>query len=469
MLKVTVVAALLILVSGAFMAAGLGQTPSKTLTPEEQDLLKAQKANEEAQAEYYREQTNKLRQPAPKSFTQSVYDNPASVVGVVGTILGAIIVALVSLTTLYYNSRNSIRAQQDSQFYEAMKRMGDEDSPTLRASAASLVALMAHQEWGKLALSEEPPLLELKKWKPYFNTAVNQLLTGHLLETNSVATESIKKALQQLLPLVPDIDAITGELYIANLSFQNELASLIAEFFVVRGKPSDPAEVQKHKDLEQLESVIGFDSESLRKLISDNSSFTDRFATYQSIIDQQNNADRGQLRSALHDKLRMAAGHLRANVDVFCTALEKLQPKAFLDKPPDRFLFSFENVFLVGGHIKDANLSKINFTRANLKGMELQNVNLAYADLRKANLQAVKMVGGSLSNAQLSTADLDSAHFSQVDLTNAPWWEADFSKRDEATNKLLRYLYRHNKSVPDDLRNVHASVRPFLDSLRREK
>lgn len=109
--KVSVRAALLILVSTTFVAVGLGQTSSKTLTPEEQESLKAQKANAEAQAEYYREQTNKLRQPpvAPsptpgKTFSQSVADNPASVVGVVGTILGAIIVALVSLTTLYFNS-----------------------------------------------------------------------------------------------------------------------------------------------------------------------------------------------------------------------------------------------------------------------------------------------------------------------------------------------------------------------------
>ncbi len=176
-LKFTVYAALLILVSSTVVAAGLGQTPSKTLTPEEQELLKAQKANEEARAEYYREQTNKLRQPqaAPsptpgKTFSQSVAENPASVVGVVGTILGAIIVALVSLTTLYYNSRNAIRAQQDSQFYEAMKRMGDKDSPTLRASAASLLALMAQQEWRKPVLSKKPPLLKVKRWKPYFDT-----------------------------------------------------------------------------------------------------------------------------------------------------------------------------------------------------------------------------------------------------------------------------------------------------------
>lgn len=485
-LKVTVYAVLLILFSGT-LVAGLGQVPSKTLSPEEQELLKAQKANEEAQAEFYREQTNKLRErpaaPSPtpgRTFKQSVLDNPASVVGVVGTILGAIIVALVSLTTLYYNSRNAIRAQQDSQFYEAMKRMGDKDSPTSRASAASLLALMAQHEWRKPILSKKPPLFKVKSWKPYFDTAVDQLLTGHLLETNRVATESIKKALRQLVPLVPhNIDAITRELYAANLSFQDELAALIAEFFIVRGcqKPPNPSENQEHVDLwDQLESVTGFDTISLRKLVRYNSFFTDRFGTYRLIIDNQDSGDSGQLLSALHDKLQIASGHLRANVDLFCTALEKLQPKELPQQPSNLFSFSFDRAFLVDGHLKDANLSNIEFTRANFSWMELYNVNLANADLRWANLKSVMMSEGSLRNSYLLGANFGSAHISGVDLTDAylgeadvstglksAWWKANFGG---ANNERLHLLYLNNRFDPDDLNEVHASVRPFFESLR---
>ena len=480
--KRIVSAALLMFLSSTFVAGALEQTPSRILTPEEQELIKARKANEEAQAEYYREQTNKLRQPASptpgKTFRQSVAENPASVVGVVGTILGAIIVALVSLTTLYFNSRNAIKAQRDSQFYEAMKRMGDEDSPTLRASAARLLALMAQQEWREPVLSKKWPFLKLEKSSPYFETAVDQLMVGHLLESNPVGTESIKNALQQLVPLVPyNLGPITHVLHAANLSLQDQVASLIAEFFVLSNcqKPPHPYEDAQYRDLwEQLESATGFEIRSVKSL-SMSHSFINRFWTYRHIIDAQNTGDRGQLLSALHDKLQVAGGHLRANITLFCTALGKLQPKE-TPQTPNLFSFSFKRVFLVGGEIaRDANLSNINFKNANFSGMTLYNINLANTSLCDATLHVV-MEGGSLRNSSLSGAEFWEGRIRGVDMTNASlanatilgrlssaWWKADFTDRDKIDSKLLASLF-DSQIGPSDLNEVHASVRTFLES-----
>jgi len=482
--------ALLTFLSSTFVVSALGQAPSKILTPEEQELIKAQKANEEAQAEFYREQTNKLRQPplaaSPtpgNTFRQSVAENPASVVGVVGTILGAIIVALVSLTTLYFNSRNAIKAQIDSQFYEAMKRMGDKDSPTLRASAAGLVALMAQQEWRELALSKKRRFLQVEKSRPYFETAVDQLMVGHLLENNPVATESIKKALQQLIPLVPHkISTITRELHTANLSLQDEIASLAAEFFVVNkcDKPPNPYGDEQHEDLwKRLQSATGFQTRSLRKLAMHSPSFTNRFKTYRLILDAQNDADRGQLLSAIHDKLQVASGHLRANVILFCTALEKLQSKESPHEPDSR-IFYFDRAFLVDGDMaSEVNLSNIYFENANFSGTILRNVNLTNTFLFGAIFD-VMMKGGSLRNSSLLQVEFGAARIEGVDMTDArlagakitaglssAWWKADFTIDDRIDSELLEYLF-DSQYVPTDLNDVHASVRIFLET-KQEK
>jgi hypothetical protein len=487
-IKVIVSAALLICLSSIFMGGALGQTPAKTLTPDEQEMIKAQKANEEAQAEYYREQTNKLRQPPlpatptpGKTFRQSVAENPASVVGVVGTIIGAIIVALVSLTTLYFNSRNAIKAQRDSQFYEAMKRMGDKDSPTLRASAASLLALMAQQEWGEPALRKKWPFFKVEKSRPYFETAVNQLMVGHLLENNPVGTESIKKALRQLVPLAPqNIGTLIQELYTANLSLQDEIASLVGEFFVISNcnDPDKPFDDEQEEALwTQLKSTTGFKIHLLRKLVRNSPSYRNRFCTYGLIIDAQNTGDRGQVLSALDDKLQVASGHLRANITLFCTALgiPQLQDTPWTSALE---LFSFKRAFLVGGKIApDANLSNIDFTYAVFSDMTLHNVTLAETSLFGATLE-VLMEGGSLRNSSLSRAEFGGAWIRGVDMTDArlanakipaglssAWWKANFTGDDKIDTELLESLFERDRQfVPTDLNEVHASVRSFLES-----
>ncbi|MBC7911288.1 MAG: pentapeptide repeat-containing protein [Pyrinomonadaceae bacterium] len=490
-------AVLLMLFICIFVAIALAQAPSDTkptLSPEEQELLRARKANEEAQAEYYREQTNKLRQPPPvatpppgKTFWQSVAENPASVVGVIGTILGAIIVAFVSLTALYFNSRNAIKAQQDSQFYEAMKRMGDNDSPTLRASAAGLLALMAQDEWREPSLSKKWPFFKLERSKPYFHTAVDQLMTGHLLENNPVAIESIKNALQQLVPLVPhDLSAITHDLHAANLSLQDQLASLIAEFFVISNCQEPPKAWENEQDeelWEQLKSATGYEAHSLRKLVINSRSFNNRFGNYRLIIDAQTTGDRGQFLSDLYDSLKVVSGHLRANVPLFCTALSKLQPK---DAPPPSSLnsFYFERAFLVDGKIeREANLSHIGFMNANFSGMKLYDVNLANASLNSSTL-SVLMEGGSLRNAWLMGAEFGGAWIRGVDMTDARlaeakipmglssnWWQANFYTTNpvpEVDSKLLEHLFE-KQGVPTDPTEVHTSVLTYLNTYLESK
>lgn len=78
----------------------------------------AQRHNAEAQAAYYRELTRNLNRT--RTLRQTVVENP----GIVAALVGAII----ALITLFVNNRNSLRSQRDTQFYEALKRFGDQQS-----------------------------------------------------------------------------------------------------------------------------------------------------------------------------------------------------------------------------------------------------------------------------------------------------------------------------------------------------
>ena len=69
--------------------AQASEPPAESPPNAQEKLIDAQRANEEAQAEYYREQTEKLRQQ--KTFWQNVADNPASVLGVLGVIVAALV------------------------------------------------------------------------------------------------------------------------------------------------------------------------------------------------------------------------------------------------------------------------------------------------------------------------------------------------------------------------------------------
>lgn len=130
----------------------------------ERRLIEKRIANEEAQAEYYREQTKKLSEPAKtKTFWDNIKDNPASALGV----LGAALVAFVALISFIFNYRATLRNQQDTQFYEALKRFGDTDSPAGRSSAAGILAQMSMRRVGFR-----------RRKRPYYLTAFNQLTAG---------------------------------------------------------------------------------------------------------------------------------------------------------------------------------------------------------------------------------------------------------------------------------------------------
>jgi hypothetical protein len=221
---------------------------SSSPTPEQLDeerLLKARIANEDAQAQYYRKLKENLDQPpSAKSFRQrlwqSIAENPVSTFGVLGALIaliGAFIAARVAFLSFFFNYHAALKNQTDSQFYEGLKRFGDKDSPAIRASAAGMLAVMGQMEVSRFE-QKEPAFLRRVSLsrvvdRPYLSLAVDQLLSGLMLEQNVTVLSAIKSALQRLIPL--DREGAKDGLYRVNLLLQENLISALAEFFAARG------------------------------------------------------------------------------------------------------------------------------------------------------------------------------------------------------------------------------------------
>ncbi len=93
----------------------------------EQQLTEEQIYNQKPQAQYNEKQT--------RSFWRKVKDNLP--------VLGAMIAASVAIVTISFNNHTTLRHQQDTQFDEALRRLGDRDNCIVRAGAAAFLAGMA--------------------------------------------------------------------------------------------------------------------------------------------------------------------------------------------------------------------------------------------------------------------------------------------------------------------------------------
>jgi len=170
------------LIAAVFLTLAIGcsavaQTP---LTPEQMELVKAQIATQKAQAIYYQGQLELARKQAeankPKPY-KTIWDkytnnDPADVFESVGVVFCIIVVLLILFTTY----RAARRDQRDMRFYEALKRFGDAGSPALRSTAAGILAQMGR----------EPA---------YFDTALDQLVSGLMLEEHPAVQTTIANAI----------------------------------------------------------------------------------------------------------------------------------------------------------------------------------------------------------------------------------------------------------------------------------
>lgn len=164
----------------ALAVACAAQTPQ---TGENPELVRAQIEKEKAAAEYYRGQLEIARQEAKDKSPQhyaSVIDkythkDPADFVESVAAILGVLLIFVMFVSTF----RMVKRDQRDARFFEALKRFGDPSSPALRSSSAGILAQMG-------------------RMKEYSDTALDQLVSGLILEDDPVVRTSAANAIRGL-------------------------------------------------------------------------------------------------------------------------------------------------------------------------------------------------------------------------------------------------------------------------------
>ena len=455
-------------------------------SPGDQELLKARKANEEAQAEYYREQTKKLQLPTPsptplpkKTFWDNLSENPASAIGIVGTITAALTAALVGLLTLFFNSRNTTRAQQDTQFYAALERFGDTESPSMRSSAAGLLAQMARTESTDISVKKEPPFFQVERRQPYLRTALDQLLTGFRLEANNIALGAISAALAGFIPDHPK--ELARKLYIANFDIQEELLSLMAKLFVMNGVEFSQAfttgpnvsSVWTH-----AESTTPYSQYVLKDFANARrDDFKKLFTRYRPALTAK--TEPASL-LFLQDEFRVLCQRLERNVLLLCEAL-----KASHWEPRDEK--SFRVSFLVGGNLANADLSHLNFSLSQMTRVDLTAARMTSTNLGRSYLKDAEMSSASLNKASLFGAHLEGANLENSDVTDAAmgratineftrlegcnWWAADLReeswKEEPATDFDLaaKLFERSGDSIPMHLTGVHFSVRDVLPKL----
>lgn len=444
-------------------------TPSRDATPdttgEDRQLNEARRQNEEAQAEYYRTQTRKLNEPPPsKSFWRTLSDNAA--------ILGALTAALVALFTLIVNQRTALRARKDTEFYEALKRFGDKDSPTVRASAAAILTEMSDTTFFAWRWRRNGPWWRPEQRMvryPYFDTVLDQLITGLLLEEDSVVVHSIFAALKRIMS--GNFTRSADRLREANWKLQQDITTHLMEFQVAKGATS--INELTTEAWSEAESLTGSTKPGLQGVLSNVGGWywTALFVAqeaYKLVEDTQ----KLQHMRTLQGRLVEVGRRLRQNVELCAELLHARSPQA-------SEALNLKSMYLGNIMLIESNLQYIDFTRALFSFAYCEGAKFKGACLEETLLTRAVLTRTELSNANLYHAQLSDP----LEMYEANWWQADFAPPHRAANapsnpssqqtpvvdeKLIEKLIsQYGELSPAKLKEAHPSVKTYVAKRNR--
>lgn len=289
---------LALILIGFSQSSGQSAQPSPSASAsqlEQIELWRARRKNEESQSAYFDQQTERLKQPPSKSFVTGFVENPASVVGV----LGALVAALVAFSTFLGNHLVNLRAQRDAKFYEALNRFGDMDSPTVRCSAAGIIAQMGQMKTGRW-----------RKGFPYLETAFDQFMAGLRLEENLICLRAVYDGLRQLIPLTPQAAARLEEIV---LELKDELAETLAEFWGTQGFP--PPDNKSDRTWEQAADWTEYKQDQLDEIKNlSGRKFWRYYESHKQMFSRLSVQEKAKSDIAVQQKLRIVANRVRFSV-----------------------------------------------------------------------------------------------------------------------------------------------------------
>lgn len=418
-----------------------------------------------AQTEYYKAQKDSLSKKV--GFWQSLKDNPASTVGIVG--------ALVALISFAFNYRVTLRFQRDTQFYEALKRFGDKDSPTVRASAAGLVAQMAVIK-----------VLRIKRRMPYFQTALSQLTTGLLLEGNYVALLAIRDAFAGLIDL--DLMSALKRLYESNLKLQEDACITLAKFCVATGtSEADSPENIPANAWSQAESVTLHKQSVLENLATKYKELFSYFSvSHRLTVSAMSKEQQAENLISAQQNLRNAFSRLDINVELCSHSFRSLTKQGSVGTSPRRLKIQlartspqaqliYDNIFLAKANLSETHLKDIRMQNAQLQEADLSRGWFERVDLQGAQLEGAKLLSSywnasDLRETQLKNAQIRSASWSSdTKMAGANWWSANFfDAKNNVSEEQLRGLYKEYLFPKNlALSEVHPSARIFIQERKQ--
>lgn len=103
-----------------------------------------------------------------------------------------------------------------------------------------------------------------------------------------------------------------------------------------------------------------------------------------------------------------------------------------------------------------ANLTAIDWNRANLEATDMQYATLTNASILNCNCLGVNMFNADLRSARLGDAKLEGAIFSEADLTRAQLWGANLTNAD-LTNANMTYANLSNGDASTNLAGANFS------------
>jgi pentapeptide repeat protein len=383
-------------------------TPSPSVTPQltlEQQLIKEQ-------IEYYKTQTENIKKN--KSTADKLLDNPSGLV----TVLGAFIAAGVALISFLFNYRATLRNQSDTQFYEAVKLFGDKDSVTLRTSAAMMLANMGAKG--------------SKRNRPYFNTSLDQLLTGLLLEANEVAQKTITLGIQQLTQI--NQAQVVKKLHALNLDLQRDFIRHLGEFFVGIHQAQN-FEATSDDSWNRVALITPFEQTVVKELASRFKAELEHSVrrAVQSFDDLES-ANQNLYLPRVQQSFEITATRLNLSISTCANAIRLFPPPRLYERSRQGVRQSlhkhFDPLFFIFDAFGPSYSSKFGgmvLVKADLTSMELFNIDMSRTLLQGANLSNSNLQIVSLKDANLSNAQLNSAKMREVDLSNANLQNADLS------------------------------------------
>jgi hypothetical protein len=309
-------------------------------------------------------------------------------------VLGAVLAASVGFISFWFNYRATLRNQRDTQFFEALKRFGDEHA-AMRTSAAALLAQIAEtgsSRWWH----------DFDRRLPYFMTTLNQLAAGLALETEPVVATAIRSALQQIATLEPH--RVVAAVKLFNIEAQKSLVRALATYCAIE----DEADTATETAMSRAATASPYDESVLHALIERHSSSERRkragyardlpFAVLRANtaleLQLSRGADRFPLRKATLNAVALASACLRDTAEVLVAATRLARPTIAMKREEnalgepvlsykvsvsDRGLYKpldLDGTFLVDADFSKKDLDKITFGTAQLDGADFSGSHL---------------------------------------------------------------------------------------------